>query len=111
MDLLKWIRHQWDRAMAVVATVIGCVALLLGWLGISRSSLPGEQIPYLASGAVVGLMAVGVGATLWLSADLRDLWRKFDEIDEHLQSPDGFESDGGTVPVTRESGSRQHQFH
>jgi hypothetical protein len=53
-------------------------------LGVSRSGLPAEQIPYLASGAVLGLFALGVGATLWLSADLHDEWRKLDHIHRDL---------------------------
>jgi hypothetical protein len=60
--------------------VAGAVFLILGWHGASGSSLVTEQIPYLASGAVAGLFALGAAATLWLSADLRDEWRKLDEI-------------------------------
>jgi hypothetical protein len=69
----------------MVAAVLGLVALLLGWLGVSRSSLPSQQIPYLASGAVLGLFALGVAATLWLSADLRDEWRKLDDIYQSMR--------------------------
>ena len=80
MDLYGWLKNQWDRALAALATVAGVVFLILGWAGASRSSLTTEQIPYLASGAVAGLFALGAAATLWLSADLRDEWRKLDDI-------------------------------
>jgi hypothetical protein len=90
MDFYRWVKCQWDRAAAVAAAVAGLVALLLGWLGVSRSGLPAQQIPYLASGAVLGLFALGVAATLWLSADLRDEWRKLDQIHRDLAGrPDG----------------------
>jgi hypothetical protein len=85
MDIGRWIKAQWDRVAAVVAVILGLVALLLGWLGVSDSGLPAEQIPYLASGAVFGLFALGVGATLWLSADLRDEWRKLDDIYKRME--------------------------
>src|SRR5206468_651808 len=71
-----------------VATIAGAVFLGLGWLGASHSSLTTEQIPYLASGAVAGLFALGAAATLWLSADLRDEWRKLDEIYQFIQARD-----------------------
>lgn len=76
----EYLKQQWDRVLAIVAGVIGAVALLLGWIGVSGSSLITQQLPYLASGAVVGLVLFGVATTLWLSADLRDEWAKLDEI-------------------------------
>src|SRR5205807_447528 len=48
--------------------------------GVSGVSLVTQQIPYLISGAVVGLVAFGVASTLWISADLRDEWAKLDDI-------------------------------
>lgn len=83
-DVVRWLKNQWDRAAAVALVVIAGVLFLLGWIGISDSALPTQQIPYLASGGLFGLLALGVGATLWLSADLRDEWRKLDEISDQL---------------------------
>lgn len=74
------LRRQWDRVLAIVAAVAGAVALLLGWIGVSGSSLVTQQLPYLASGAAVGLVLFGVATTLWLSADIRDEWAKLDDI-------------------------------
>jgi hypothetical protein len=86
MNGRRWLTNQWDRTVAVVAVLIGGLAILLGWLGASDAGLTTEQLPYLASGAVFGLFALGIGATLWLSADLRDEWRKLEEINQGLQS-------------------------
>lgn len=88
MGLSRWLRNQWDRAAAIVSAMAGGMALLLGWLGVSRVSLPAEQIPYLASGAMFGLFALALGATLWLSADLRDEWRKLDDIYHSIERED-----------------------
>ena len=74
------IKQQWDRALALLAAVIGALSLVLGWVGVSGVSLVTQQIPYLISGAVVGLVAFGVASTLWISADLRDEWAKLDDI-------------------------------
>jgi hypothetical protein len=113
LDFSKWLKCQWDRAAAIVAAVLGLVALLLGWLGVSRSGLPAEQIPYLASGAVLGLFALGVAATLWLSADLRDEWRKLDQIHRDMTGGDGPSASAqrdngfavtGEVPVADDQG-------
>ena len=82
MEFLSWVRDQWDRVGAVVLVVIGALALLLGWIGISDAVLPSEQLPYLLSGGLVGVFLLGLGTTLWLSADLRDEWRKLDRLEE-----------------------------
>jgi hypothetical protein len=84
MDLRTWLKAQWDRALAVALVALGGLALLLGWLGVDDALYPGQQIPYVLSGGIGGLFAVGLGAVLWLSADLRDEWRKLDQIDQKL---------------------------
>ena len=82
MEFLSWVRDQWDRVGAVVLVVAGALALLLGWLGISDAVLPSEQLPYLLSGGLLGVFLLGLGTTLWLSADLRDEWRKLDRLED-----------------------------
>ena len=86
MDFLKWARIHWDRLVAVVAALAGAVALLIAWNGASRSAYPAEQLPYLLSGGLVGLFLFGVGATLWLSADLRDEWAELRGIRDELRA-------------------------
>jgi hypothetical protein len=88
MEIWRWVKCQWDRVAAFVAFVVGLVALLLGWIGISGATLPSQQIPYLASDTVLGLFALGTAATLWLSADLRDEWRVLDDIREGTTAQD-----------------------
>ena len=85
MEFLSWVRDQWDRVGAVVLVVAGALALLLGWLGISDAVLPSEQLPYLLSGGLLGVFLLGLGTTLWLSADLRDEWRKLDRLEELVE--------------------------
>lgn len=83
-NLRRWLTTQWDRATAVAAVAVGGVALALGWYGMSDKAFPAAQLPYLVSGGMVGLFALGIGATLWLSADLRDEWRKLDGIEQRM---------------------------
>jgi len=83
-DLLDWARGQWDRVGAWICIALGLIALIVGWFGVSGTVYPAEQIPYILSGGILGIFLLGVGVLLWLSADLRDTWRKLDELDEHL---------------------------
>jgi hypothetical protein len=85
MDVLRsYLKNQWDRVGAWVCVFGGAVALLMGWVGVSGSPETWKQIPYVVSGGLVGLFLLGLGALFWISADLRDEWRKLDAIERHL---------------------------
>ena len=85
MDVLRrYVKDQWDRVGAWLCVLTGAPALLLGWVGVSGTDQTWKQVPYVVSGGLVGLFFLGLGAMLWLSADLRDEWRKLDAIDRHL---------------------------
>jgi hypothetical protein len=89
MEILTALRAQWDRAAAVGALALGLLILLLGYLGVSHTEYVAEQLPYIISGGIVGLFFIISGATLWLSADLRDEWRKLDSLDAKLEKAFG----------------------
>jgi hypothetical protein len=81
----KWLRLEWDRTLAWAFVAVGAIALIVGWVGVSGSPYAAGQLPYIISGGIGGIFLLGVGATLWLSADLRDEWRKLDCIEDALR--------------------------
>ena len=100
MNFLHWARVHWDRVVAVLSAVAGVVALLIGWNGASQTAYPAEQLPYLLSGGLLGLLLFGAGATLWLSADLRDEWGELRGIREELRAANESRvAHDDTVPV------------
>jgi hypothetical protein len=84
MDIVKVLKKQWDRVIALALTITGAVFLISGWVGVSGTAVLSEQSPYMMSGGLGGIFLLGVGATLWISADLRDEWRKLDRIEQAL---------------------------
>jgi hypothetical protein len=56
--------------LALVAGVVGAIALIIGYFGVSGTLDPAKQLPYLISGGVGGLFLLGVAAALLFSADL-----------------------------------------
>jgi peptidoglycan/LPS O-acetylase OafA/YrhL len=82
MRLFRLGRNQWDRTAALGLAVLGVVALVGGWYGASRSVFAFEQVPFVISGGFAGLSLIVVAASSWISADLRDEWRKLDRLEE-----------------------------
>ena len=93
-DLVQWIRNQSDRVASWTCIGLGLVCLLAGWVGVSATAFPGEQMPYVVSGGLVGLFFLGLGGVLWLSADLRDEWRELARLERAVLVGGGTEPDG-----------------
>ncbi|HEV7863891.1 MAG TPA: hypothetical protein VGR20_14360 [Acidimicrobiia bacterium] len=84
MEFLRCVREQWDRVAAIAFGIAGALAVVLGWVGASQALYPAKQLPYIVSGGVGGLLLIAAMATAWLSADLRDEWRKLDRVEAEL---------------------------
>ena len=84
MDLMSWLRAEWDRVLGFTLIALGAVLMVLGYLGVSDSPYVAEQLSYIASGGLGGLFLLGAGATLLILADLHDEWRKLDRVEAIL---------------------------
>jgi hypothetical protein len=98
VNALRWARTQWDRVAAWCCIGLGGLAIVLGWNGVSSQALTAQQVPYIISGGIGGLFLLGVGAMLWLSADLRDEWRKLDAIERNTRPAGGQEQEQPEAP-------------
>jgi hypothetical protein len=84
MDLMTWLRAEWDRVLGFTLIGLGAVLLVLGYVGVSSSPYVAEQLSYIVSGGLGGLFLLGAGATLLILADLHDEWRKLDRVEAML---------------------------
>jgi hypothetical protein len=96
--ILSRAREQWDRVAAGGCVAAGVVMLILGWVGVSGTAYTANQISYLASNGLGGLILLGLGAMLWLSAGLRQEWGDLDRIEDAIR--------GRGARVNREQASR-----
>lgn len=72
-DAAMFWRWVWDSVRPVLGYILvaaGLIALLLGWYGVSGESLVAKQIPYLASGGLLGVALVVLGGRFMLMQDL-----------------------------------------
>lgn len=86
MDVMTVLRSQWDRVAAGACVLLGLVLLVLGYQGVATSPYVAQELAYLISGGLGGLFLLGVGATLSMSADMHDEWRKLDRIEDAIRS-------------------------
>jgi hypothetical protein len=84
MEMKTFLRANLDRVVAAGLVVVGLIALIKGWIGVSGTGLAAEQLPYLISGGLGGIAMIAVGCTVWVSADLQDEWRRLDALEERL---------------------------
>jgi hypothetical protein len=82
MDLLTRLRAERDRAAGAVLVALGALALLIAYLGVRNSPYIVDEMSYVVSGGLGGLFLLGTGATVLISAGLRDEWRKLDRLEE-----------------------------
>jgi hypothetical protein len=59
--------RQFLLAAAGALMTLGLTAIILGWVGASRSTLVEEQVPYLISGGLLGLALSVIGALSFFS--------------------------------------------
>ena len=84
MDVLTWLRAQWDRVVGFCLVAAGAVALVVAYEKAADTRYLAEQITVLISGGLGGIFCLGAGATLLVCADIRDEWRKLDRIESVL---------------------------
>lgn len=71
----------------VVGALVGVGALAAGWHGVAYTLLVGQQVPWLVSGAVVGLALIGTSlAVLALFLERRQLALRAQQTDELVQA-------------------------
>lgn len=84
MDLKRFLRAEWDRVAGYALLFAGAVALVFGFVGVRTAADVIDEISYLVTGGIGAIFLLGVGATLLLSADLHDDFRKLHRVEEKL---------------------------
>lgn len=84
MDLKRFLRAEWDRVAGYGFVFAGAVVLVFGFIGVRTAADVIDEISYLVTGGIGAIFLLGVGATLLLSADLHDDFRKLHRVETKL---------------------------
>ena len=85
MNLLSWLRAVRERLAGGALIIAGAVMVVVGYLGVKGTPFVVIQLCYLASGGVIGIFCLGLGAAMVLSADIHDEWRRLDAIEAAIR--------------------------
>lgn len=77
--IYMWLVARRRLALSFVLGLAGFIAILLGWWGVSGTTVVADQLSYIASGGVLGLFLVGL-STVAYWADQRQ--REVDRLAE-----------------------------
>jgi hypothetical protein len=81
----RWVGRATRPVVGWVLTGVGALALLVGYLGISREAIVAKQIPYLISGGIGGLALLIIGAVFLGTEDVRRDAARLDRLEAMVE--------------------------
>ena len=87
--LWKWIGEALRPWVGWILIAAGAICMLVGYLGVSRESLPAKQIPYLVSGGIGGIFLAVVGAYFLGTQQLRNDSGRLDRLEDMVEELHG----------------------
>lgn len=83
-DRYLWLIVHRRLVLTAVAGTMGLIAILLGWWGVTNSTVVADQLSYIASGSVLGIFLLGVASmSYWAEQREREMSR-LTEIEVYL---------------------------
>ncbi|MDY7106010.1 MAG: hypothetical protein S0880_32895 [Actinomycetota bacterium] len=96
---------DWRQAVGGALVVLGMLAIVIAWFGVSGTLDPGEQMPYISSGGFGGSALTAVGVTLLVSfehsRDRDALAQVLEELDELRRRLDAGTAQGNGQDAAR----------
>jgi hypothetical protein len=77
----RWVWDSVRPVLGYVLVALGLLALLIGWYGVSGESVVAKQLPYIASGGLLGVALVALGGRFMLIQDLRRDSNRLDQLE------------------------------
>jgi hypothetical protein len=77
----RWVWDSVRPVLGYVLVALGLIALLVGWYGVSGESIVAKQLPYIASGGLLGVALVALGGRFMLIQDLRRDSSRLDRLE------------------------------
>jgi hypothetical protein len=80
----KRLPARWDWFLGSALIGVAGVVILVTWVAVSGSRFLSDQLSYIVSGGLGGLVLLGLGAVLIVTAGLCDEWRKLNRLEDAI---------------------------
>lgn len=87
--LWRWIGAALRPWLGWILIGIGALAMLVGYLGVSREAIPAKQIPYLVSGGIGGIFFAVLGAYFLGTQEMRNDSGRLDRLERMVEELHG----------------------
>jgi hypothetical protein len=81
---MGWFAHPLSVFVAPALVVVGLVLLVVGYVGVANREIDALQIPYLVSGGIGGLFALGLGLGFASVRELRLANERMVDVDRKV---------------------------
>lgn len=85
--MVKRLPAQWDWILGYALIGVAGIVILVTWVAVSGSRFLSDQLSYIVSGGLGGLLILGLGSVLIVTAGLSDEWRKLNRLEDALSGP------------------------
>ena len=79
-------KKDWREVAAVAFGLLGGVMIVIGWIGVSQATEVIDQLPYLFSGGLGGLVCLLIGLGLYTARNHAKDQARIDDLHEHLRA-------------------------
>jgi hypothetical protein len=80
-----WLSGHRRLIAAVALTIASLVALIVGYVGVSGTTIVADQLSYIASGGLFGLFLLGVGTMLFWSEQRERELKRLDDLEMRME--------------------------
>jgi hypothetical protein len=77
----RWVWDSIRPVLGYILVALGLLSLLIGWYGVSGEAIVAKQLPYIASGGLLGVALVALGGRYMLIQDLRRDSKRLDQLE------------------------------
>jgi hypothetical protein len=106
---VRSLRAHWERTVGAALVIAGAVLVAVGYVGVRGARYAVDEISYLISGGIGGVLAVMIATTLLINGDRRKELAALDRLAAQLEGANRPERADHSGPVAETDAARTNR--